>query len=312
MRQRVDDPGLTDEDALSAFRALARDSQIAFINSVLFAELKQTGRDFDRIGNYDRGYEAIRALYPDLPGNYAGDLNLFFSQLKTEQGGDIDITIPGGLVNAGLANPGNLTKGASDLGIVTVRGGTIHGFVHDDFLVNQSRVFTLQGGDILLWSSEGDIDAGKGAKTASATPPPQIVFRGDRFVLDTSRSIEGSGIGVLLGREGIRPGDVDLIAPHGTVDAGDAGIRSAGNLTIAARQVRGAENIQVGGVSAGVPTSGSSSLGGSLGGVSNAAANATKNAERATQQLAADSAAAQKAQGLVPSFITVEVLGLGE
>ena len=29
-----------------------------------------------------------------------------------------------------------------------------------DFLVNQSRVFTLGGGDILIWSSSGDIDAG--------------------------------------------------------------------------------------------------------------------------------------------------------
>jgi hypothetical protein len=183
--------------------------------------------------------------------------------------------------------------------------------VRDDFLVNQSRVFTLQGGDILLWSSEGDIDAGKGAKTASATPPPQIVFRDGRFVLDTSNSISGSGIGVLLARADIEPGDVDLIAPNGTVNAGDAGIRVAGNLNIAALQVIGAENIQVGGAVGGVQLSPGASLAGSLGGLSNVASEATRSAERATQQLASEASPLGQ-QAFVPSFITVEVIGLGD
>ena len=42
---------------------------------------------------------------------------------------------------------------------------------------------------------------------------------------------------------------MDLIAPAGKVDAGDAGIGSAGNLNVAAQQVVGLDNIQVGGTS---------------------------------------------------------------
>ncbi|MCW5623888.1 MAG: filamentous hemagglutinin family protein [Burkholderiales bacterium] len=314
MRTRDNDSTLTAEQALTRFKALTHEQQTAFINHVLFAELKATGRDYTsgRADDYERGYTAIRTLYPEtvdgVVRDYTGDLNLFFSQIKTEQGGEIDMRVPGGLVNAGLANPGNLTKEASQLGIVTARGGSVRGFVHDDFLVNQSRVFTLQGGDILLWSSEGDIDAGRGAKTASATPPPQVIFRGNQIILDTSRSVSGSGIGVLLSRDGLVPGDVDLIAPNGEVNAGDAGIRVAGNLNIAALRVVGTENIQVGGVSVGVPAAATSSLGG-LAGVSNVANEATKSVTEATEKIA-DRATSQTARQ--PSFLTVEVIGLGD
>jgi hypothetical protein len=169
-------------------------------------------------------------------------------------------------------------------------------------------VFTLQGGDILIWSSEGNIDAGRGAKTATATPPPQIVIRGDRIILDTTRSVEGSGIGVLLAAEGVTPGDVDLIAPKGEVNAGDAGIRVAGNLNIAALRVIGTDNIQVGGVSTGVPVTAPAPVGG-LAGTSSVAQDAAKSAQQATDQAAA-SAAGQKEP--TPSFLTVEVIGLGD
>jgi hypothetical protein len=119
----------------------------------------------------------------------------------------------------------------------------------------------------------------------------------------------GSGIGVLLTRPDIVPGDVDLIAPAGTVNAGDAGIRVAGNLTIAAVRVLGADNIQVGGVSAGVPVAALGAA--SLGSVGNVAAEASKTADRATQAVTdGDSSPSKKAP--VPSFITVEVIGMGD
>jgi filamentous hemagglutinin family protein len=245
-----------------------------------------------------RAYQSVaRAAYP-------GDINLFFSQLKTEQGGDIDLRVPGGLINAGLANPGALDKSAADLGIVTIRGGSVRSMSSGDFLVNQSRVFTLGGGDIALWSSFGNIDAGRGAKTATATPPPQIVFRGDRLVLDTSRSVSGSGIGVLLSRDDIVPGETLLAAPFGIVDAGDAGIRAAGNLTIIAALVQNALNIQVGGVASGVPVAAAPPPPPPPppGDVAKAAAAA---AESASAGAAASTAAVK------PSFITVRVIGLG-
>ncbi|MDH2384898.1 filamentous hemagglutinin family protein [Bradyrhizobium sp. CER78] len=56
----------------------------------------------------------------------------------------------------------------------------------------------------------------------------------------------------LYGRHAGRPGD--LVAPLGTIDAGEAGIRVLGNVNLAALQVVNAANIQVQGTSTGVPT----------------------------------------------------------
>jgi len=58
------------------------------------------------------------------------------------------------------------------LGLLVLSTGGIRGFADQSFEVNQSRILTLQGGDIILWASNGDIDAGKGAKTAQGAPPP--------------------------------------------------------------------------------------------------------------------------------------------
>jgi filamentous hemagglutinin family protein len=294
-----------DATARKAYLAQAESAQR--LNDAFFAILRGVGRNAATTGSkdYSAGYAAIAALFPESSGPYDGDIKMYFSQVKTEQDGGIDLLAPGGMVNAGLAAGGGLDKGASQLGIVTARGGSVRAMVRDDFAVNQSRVFTLQGGDILIWSSEGDIDAGKGAKTAATTPPPQIIVRGDKIILDTSNSVSGSGIGVLLGKEGIEEGSVDLIAPKGAVIAGDAGIRALGNIYLAASQVKGADNIQAGGKQVGVPQ------------VEAAAApppppppavDATKAAEQAT------TAAGESTRGgnVSNSILTVEILALGE
>ena len=102
----------------------------------------------------------------------------------------------------------------------------------------------MGGGDVLLWSSEGDIDAGKGKKSATAVPPPLIkVDAQGNVTQELQGAASGSGIGALS--SGGKPaGDIDLIAPTGTVNAGNAGIR-ANNLNIAAQVVLGADNIAV-------------------------------------------------------------------
>jgi len=299
----------------SDFGSLASEAQARAALALFYRELRETGRSAVSSRNYDRGYQAIEWLFPseDATGKiaYGGDINLFFSQLKTEQGGDIDILAPGGSVNAGLANAGRFKKQPSQLGVLTLGGGNIQSFSRGDFQVNQSRVFTLGGGDILIWSSDGSIDAGKGAKTASATPPPQLKIDSDgRVTLDITQSIQGSGIGVLLGKPGIKPGDVDLIAPKGEVNAGDAGIRSAGNVTIAAIRVVGADNIQVGGVSAGVPigVTGGVNVSAAIG---DTAAQATRSVEKAMTEDSKPQAS-NPGSAWTPSFVTVEVIGIGE
>ncbi|GBL45121.1 filamentous haemagglutinin family outer membrane protein associated with VreARI signalling system [Sulfuriferula multivorans] len=277
---------------------------------VFFSELRQGGKQ-GHAGNYQRGYQAIASLFP---AGYQGNINLFNSQIKTESGGDINLLAPGGLVNVGLAKPGN-TKSPSDQGIFTESGGVIRSFSSGDFLVNQSRVFTLQGDDLLLWSTQGNIDAGKGSKTASATPPPRLVFKNGVQVLDTSNVVSGSGIGQLLARSGYKAGEVDLIAPQGEVNAGEAGISVAGDLLIAAQRVIGANNIQVGGISVGVPVAPSTSLAGLTGtGLSDASQAAGNTAKTLGSNNTSEDTLKnikQALSGLQTSFISVDLVGFG-
>jgi hypothetical protein len=315
MRNLTGNASLTEQEAVQAYAGLLPEQQAAFANPVFYGELRYAGRDAADPGSasfkdYTSGRNLIATLFPDA---YQGDVNLFFSQIKTMQGGDIELLAPGGIVNAGLANSGGLTKSASELGVVTVNGGSVLSMVKDDFLVNQSRVFTLGGGDIFIWADQGDIDAGKGAKTATATPAPVLRLVDGKLQLDISQSVAGSGIGVLLAKSGITPGDVDLIAPNGEINAGDAGIQSAGNLTLAAIRVVGADNIKVGGVSTGVPVANTSGLSGATAGIGDAASGATKSAsEEVAKQVAQNNNPFDTSKSFLPSFITVEVIGLGD
>jgi hypothetical protein len=254
-----------------------------------------------------------------FPGaEYDGDMRSFLSRIATLDGGDINLAVPGGLVNAGVASSGSLTKRPDELGIVVQRDGDINAFVKEDFLVNASRVFALDGGDILIWSSEADIDAGRGAKSALAIPPPITTFDAQgNVVIEFPPAISGSGIRTAVSTAGRTPGDVFLFAPSGVVNAGDAGIESAGNITVAAVQVIGADNISVGGTSVGVPTVSTTSLAAGLTGVGDVASAATKSVTEsatATDSEGAEKAAREAAESLAAalSFISVEFLGYGE
>jgi Filamentous haemagglutinin family outer membrane protein len=116
----------------------------------------------------------------------------------------------------------------------------------------------------------------------------------------------GSGIGVLdaLGDAADRPPSrLDLIAPRGEVNAGDAGIRVVGNLNIAAQVVVGVENIQTTGAASGVPKVEVPSVG--------AVTTASQVAQAATKEGIgpAATAATKNPVADLPSIITVEVVG---
>jgi filamentous hemagglutinin len=232
-----------------------------------------------------------------------GNINMFASQFKTEQGGSIDLLAPGGSVVAGLVTKPSYASGKrngdADLGIFTVRGGDVRIFVKDDFLVNQSRVFTLGGGDITMISQNGDIDAGRGTKTASSAPPPLLKTDKDgNTTLDISGSISGSGIATLKTSETQPDSNIAAIAPRGIFDAGDAGVRSTGTVSIQAALVLNASNISAGG---GVNSSVS------LGTAPVASAAPTSNSSAAQE--------ASKQLAVAPKdtlSLTVEVLGYGE
>jgi hypothetical protein len=167
--------------------------------------------------------------------------------------------------------------------------------------VNSSRVFTEQGGDILMWSSNGDLDAGRGAKTTLSLPPLNVVYNGDADQsIDLTGLVTGAGIGVLKSSD-TATSTLYLLAPRGTIDAGDAGLRSAGNLVLEAVTVLNASNIQVGGTSTGVPVVAAPNVG-ALTAASGTAGAAAKAAELPT---------GSAGNGDQPSVFVVEVIGYG-
>ncbi|WP_155640974.1 filamentous haemagglutinin family protein, partial [Burkholderia pseudomultivorans] len=139
------------------------------------------------------------------------------------------------------------------MGILTLEKGDVNIFTDQSVLLAQSRIFTEQGGDMTIWSSNGDINAGKGSKSSADTPAPQYVCDANHYcTVDARGEVTGAGIATLQSLPGVPAGTVNLIAPRGTVDAGDAGIR-AGNLNVAALRVANADNIQVTGKATGIP-----------------------------------------------------------
>jgi hypothetical protein len=225
------------------------------------------------------------------------------SRIETLDGGGINLFVPGGLVNAGVASSTKVNKPVDQLGIVTSRGGDINIFARDSILVNQSRVFALDG-DLLVWSSEGDIDAGRGAKTAVSAPPPIVTTdQSGNVSVEFPPAVAGSG---LLGKNAF------LFAPKGVINAGDAGIRATENLTLAAVKVIGADNIDVGGIAVGIPVT-DTGIAAGLTGVSALASSVTKNAEEALASNVGDVAKSSETPlaDAALTYLDVVVFGLG-
>ncbi len=318
--------GLDEEAALAAFQDFAPSLQAELLDRVLLSELRLSGREAAASGSEDftRAFTALETLYPGSNPDqeqgeanpYDGDISLYFSRIYSlGGGGDISLYAPGGEVNAGLASPPasfGLAKSAALLGVVIRGPGNFSSVSYGDFQVNESRVFATDGGDILVWSTQGDIDAGRGAKTAISAPPPTITFDADgKPIIQFPATLTGSGIQTLATSDGVQPGDVDLFAPGGVVNAGDAGI-VAGNLTIAATAVIGADNISFGGVAVGVPVD-AGGLGAALAAPAAAAGSASSAATTAVDTGDREEGKGQALAGEEAlSWLEVFVVGLGE
>jgi hypothetical protein len=319
-----DEHGQKQASAIDLFKELDPLVQRPFVLETFFRELVLSGREANsdpKLG-FTRGYAAIDALFPksrrtseqDPPSPYVGNINLAFSKIYTLDGGTISLVAPGGLLNVGLANPPprlNLNRPPSQLGIVAQGAGDVRIFTNDDVLVNESRIFTLGGGDIAVWSTTGDIDAGRGAKSSISAPAPTTtVDEKGNVVVTFGSAVSGSGIRTIDTPGAAKQGDVDLIAPAGIVNSGDAGIQASRNLNVAAAQVVGLDNIQVGGTSTGVPAE-TSSLGATLSSVSAVASSATNSAQSAVQGSARTDAPAPLADTAL-GWLDVFVEGFGE
>ncbi|MGO1072792.1 filamentous haemagglutinin family protein [Lysobacter sp. CA199] len=320
--------------AWQAFQAQPQNVRQLLVDRVFLDVLKRAGRDTqDRnspnFGKYVDGYRAINTLFPAQLGYTAnqleggsngadkpvatGRLDMRGSTVQTERGGDIRILGPGGDVLVGsvgapptvIDSTGTVRVGPNQQGILALDVGDIGIFTDGSVLLAQSRVFTQGGGDLTIWSSNGDINAGKGAKTSSDKPPVRYFCDDDHNCrVDARGLVSGAGIATLQTAPGAKPGDAVLVAPRGTIDAGDAGIRISGNLIVAAQSVANADNIQVDGDSLGIPIA----RGVDTGALS-AASNATSGVNAAAEAMAEQRPAASMRD--TPAIISVQVIGFG-
>jgi filamentous hemagglutinin family protein len=327
--------GLTAEAAWEAFQTLPAYRRQLLVEQVFLKVLNQVGVDYRDIESpyfeqYARGYQAINTLFPAELGYTAnaldggpagatdpvitGNLDMRGSTIQTQQGGDINIIAPGGrlIVGSSSAPPvivdgqGRVIVGPSQQGILTLRQGNIGIFADGSTLLAQSRIFTQQGGAILMWSSNGDINAGRGAKTSSEIPPVRYECDLDRYCrVNASGQVTGAGIATLQTIPDAPAGDAVLVAPRGTVDAGDAGIRISGDLIVAAQFVANADNIQVQGEAIGLPQ---------IVQVNTGALTSASSASAAVATQAADLAERSRPTPVrdIPAIVNVRFVGFGE
>jgi hypothetical protein len=260
-----------------------------------------------------------------------GNADLRLATIQTASGGNLTILGPGGNFIAGsvvrtstqaaslvsrfgvppadsldlgaIASTAALRISAIPIGyegVLTLNGGTIDAFTDGSFLVNQSRVFTEAGGDIVMWSSNGNLNAGQGPRSASSFPPVTVNTNPDGYsVVDSAGSVSGAGIGAFQRAPTDPVSSVILIAPAGLVDAGDAGVRATGDVLVAAARVANADSFSAGGTISGVPTH-----------VAVASATPT-SAASSTAAAQAATATANQDNNQRPSIITVDSLGFG-
>jgi hypothetical protein len=312
--------GQSRDQAWATFQQMSPAQQHLLVDRAFLDFLTQVTKDernpaspfFNQFG---RAYQAIATLFPasfgytnNASGGGAngtattvltGKLNLASSVIETQMGGDINILGPGGGITVGHSSRDTLTNPSQE-GILTLAGGTIRAYTDGSILLNQSRIMTQQGGNIDLFSANGDISAGEGPKTFASDPPISDICDFTGFChVNPSGLVTGAGIAAVTALPGETQGDVTLATPHGTIDVGAAGLRGT-NITLAALQVLNSFNIQATGTVTGLTFTPPPNVTGALTG---------QNTTGATQ---ANIAPAQTQGGSgSASVIIVQVIGYG-
>jgi len=326
---------LSKEQAMALFLALGVDEQKPLAYALYGIEMTNSIVDYVQTGKVNRGEELIAAMFPKTR-TYEGDMLMYQSQVKTLRFADINLLTPGGLINAGVPAAAGADAG-KEIGIVTEKGGALRVYADKGFQINQSKVSTLfgvkgggsdqdadgnllgvrgKGSDLSAWVNNGDIDAGRGSKTALAVPERlgKLDDFGNRIV-ELKGVAAGSGIststydpdGPIGNQKEVKAGVVFLAAPNGVLDAGEAGVSSGADLFVGAQVINNATNISAAGSSAGVPVS-------DTGGLAGAALSATNTSAGASNALTENIANQMNNQNVAPKelppIVTVKTIRL--
>jgi filamentous hemagglutinin family protein len=309
---------LNDEGSFSAILDGAlTDSELEITAQALaLSILRDCGRDFNDSKSpgyrtYSAGRKALDRYYGGSSGS--GSLKAWSRNIRTRSGGNVLIAAPHGGVTLARTQVG---ESLAPPGIITEYGGAIGIFTRDSVDIGIGRIFTLRGGDIMIWSDKGNIAAGSSAKTVATAPPTRAILDPQSADVQTDLAglATGGGIGVLASVKGIPPANVDLIAPTGYIDAGDAGIRSTGNLNLAAEKILNADNILVGGVAVGAPPAAppaAAPVAAPPAAAPPAGANSAAAANNNTADTASRNNAAAGQGDQAPSIFSIDILGYG-
>ncbi|HEX9023680.1 MAG TPA: filamentous hemagglutinin family protein, partial [Geobacteraceae bacterium] len=337
-----------DKSAIYVAAGVSPDLTVDQVNA-FFPELITVGAEYSKLlAAGDRSWhdkvkkfedDWVTPLFANSKGS--GDINMINSQISTT-GDKSDIYIvSGGTINVGKSalnlNKSSAATQTQSTGIFTASGGTIGIFAKNDVNVNESKVMTFIGGDlrnmigdtewrdgdIVIWSDQGSINAGRGSKTAVSAQPPyrKANIENGRVISYTTEFTPpsvGSGIRAVTydpdgpaGPKTAPPaGDIFAFAPQGVIDAGEAGI-AGGRVILGATEVLNAKNISFSVGSVGVPSG--TEAGVSLGSLAGAGtvSEASKMAEQATVGTATEKAVQQS--NVVDSFLSkwldVKVIG---
>jgi hypothetical protein len=338
--RKLDDPSITVEQAV-AYLAEASDQRenLDFLMDIFFSELVAGGQRAALEGSRDyfsRSKQVISTLFPTAPtadspllemdsatglptqesvaavmaeSLFQGDVRSLFSRISPEDGGTVRLTIPGGNYIGGTVDL--LTDDDGDsvpTGLVVPKDGNLLLMAANDVTVNSSKVINRSsGGDMVIWSSIGNIDAGRGQRGARVETSPFDVSAtdGTRKPNDTP-VVSGSGIQNLPAAGGII-GNTYLLTELGVIDAGTAGIQ-AENITLVAALVQNTQALELGSVTSNL------SLGGDTGPVStpdlgSVDSQAADGALGDPSDDLADSAAGGDEEML--AMLSVEVVGMG-
>jgi hypothetical protein len=286
--------------------------------SIFFDKIREAGGEYAKLeadGQLAAGAKLLqltreKTIIPFLgTPSGTGDIDMTSSQITTSIGKSDIYVIANGTLDLGkTALPISGTASATT-GIATGGGGDINVYSRLDINVNESRVMTFYGGDITVWSDQGNINAGRGSKTAvSATPPRRVQTAGGGYAEVFTPPAIGSGIrAVTYGLNPPPPGNIFLFAPSGIINAGEAGI-SGGEVILAAVQVLNVSNISFSAGSIGVPKPVETSGIGTLSGTGAVAQSAQLTSDVAGIAAANAAQASKMIEDIMAKWLDVQVI----